>query len=90
MEDLDPTEGGTSPDQLLAELEERIRALEAEGAVVPSFVKLQLERVKRMMAAGEAEGVQFMQAGDQDSGIMGFSVPLESGSSEDDPEEGAT
>jgi len=53
-------------------------------------MKRQLERVKRMMAAGEAEGVQFMQAGDQKSGLMGFYVPLESGSSEDDPEKDAT
>jgi hypothetical protein len=90
IENTDSAADGTSPEKLLAELEARLRELEAVGAEVPSEVKRQLERVKRLMATGHAEGIQFIQAGDQESGLMGFSVPLESGSSEDDPEKGAT
>jgi hypothetical protein len=81
---------GTSPDELVAELEARLLELEVAGAEVPTEVKHHLERIQRLMAAGQAEGVQFMQAGDQKSGVMGCSVPLESGNSEDDPEKGAT
>jgi hypothetical protein len=89
-QDNGPRADGTSPDELLAELEARLLELEVAGAEVPSEVKHQPERIRRLMAAGQAEGIQLMQAGDQKSGLMGFSVPLESGSSEDDPEKGAT
>ena len=89
IEDSDPA-SGMSPDELLAELEARLQELEAAGGELPSVVKRQLERIKRIMAEGRAKGIQFMQAGDQNSGFMGFSAPVESGSSEDDPEKGAT
>jgi hypothetical protein len=79
-----------SPDQLLAEIEARLREIEAAGGEAASEVRRQLERVKRMMAAGEAEGIQFMQAGDEKSGIMGFSLPLEPGNGEDNPDKAAT
>jgi hypothetical protein len=90
IEENDPAAGGMSPDQLLAEFEARLREIEAAGGEAPSELKRQLERVKRMMAAGQAEGIQFMQAGDQKSGLMGFSVPLELGNGGDDPEKAAT
>jgi hypothetical protein len=78
-EESGPAAGGMSPDQLLAEFEARLREVEAAGGEAPSELKRQLERIKRMMAAGQAEGIQFMQAGDHKAGLMGFSVPLESG-----------
>jgi hypothetical protein len=86
----DPAGGGMSPEQLLAEVEARFREVEAAGGEARSELKGQLERVKRMMAAGQAEGIQFMQAGDQESGLMGYSVPLESGNGGDEPEKAAT
>jgi hypothetical protein len=85
IENSDPAADGMSPDKLLAELEARLLQLEAAGAEVPNVVKSQLERVRRLMGAGQAEGIQFMGGGDEESGLMGFSVPLESESSEDDP-----
>jgi hypothetical protein len=57
-EENDPAAGGMSPDQLLAEFEARLREVEAAGGEAPSELKRQLERVKQMMAAGQAEGIQ--------------------------------
>jgi hypothetical protein len=81
---------GPSPDQFLAELEAQVREIEAAGGQPPREFKRQLERVKRMLAEGKADGVRFMLAGDGSSGLMGFSLPLEPRSGEEDPEEGAT
>jgi hypothetical protein len=74
IDENDATAGDFSPEQLLAEMEARIREIEAAGGEAPSVIKCQLERVKRRMAGGGAQGIQFMKAGDQNSGIMGFSL----------------
>jgi hypothetical protein len=81
---------GPSPGQFLAELEAHLGEIEAAGGQPPSEFKRQLERVKRMMAEGKADGIRFTQAGDASSGLMGFSLPLDPRSGEEDPEEGAT
>jgi hypothetical protein len=90
IEENDASADGMSPDQLIAEFEARLQEIQAAGGEAPSEVKRQLERLKRLMAAGEADGVRFMRAGDAQSGLMGFSVPLEPGTDRDDPEKGTT
>jgi hypothetical protein len=90
IEENDASAGGLSPDQLIAEFEARIQEMEAAGGEAPLEVKRQLERVRRLMAAGEADGVEFMQAGDAESGLMGFSVPLEPRIAGKEPEKGTT
>jgi hypothetical protein len=77
---------GSSPDQLIAELETQLREIEAAGGQAPSEIRRQLDRVKRMVAEGKVDGVQFIQAGDASSGLMGFSLPLDSETSKEDPE----
>jgi hypothetical protein len=89
IEENDPAAGGRVPDQLLAEFKARLREIEAAGGEAPSELKRQLERVKRMRAEGQTDGIQFMQAEDQKSGLMGFYVTLEAKNRGDDPE-GAT
>jgi hypothetical protein len=82
------TPGGLSPEQLLAEFESRRRELEAAGGQVPARFRRELEELKRKIAAGQADSVQFMQAGDQTSGLLGFSFPVETEPDRDDTEKG--
>jgi hypothetical protein len=87
----DKTSGDSfDPNHFLAEFEGHLRELEAAGGQAPEVLKQQLERMKRLLAEGAGQGIGFMQAGDESSGLMGLSIPLDEASDPRDSEEGAT